>query len=132
MAFNYSGDPTDSNLDWVRWRIGDTIENDGPRPRGSTASNSNYSDDEVNAAVTEEGTKGKAAALLVEILATEWSMYAGSTRTADYQEANRQAEHYRKLGIDLRKKYGGTFVGLAQVAPTRVDGFSDDIDAEET
>jgi hypothetical protein len=130
MAFTYGGDPANSNLEWVRWRIGDTFVNDGPRPRASTAANSNFNDAEIEAAISDEGTKGKAAALMCETLATEWSSFAGTTQLADYSEANRQAEHFRDMAQDLRRKYGSGRV-VTQSAPTRVDGYSDDVDAEE-
>lgn len=128
MTFTYSGTLTD-NTEWVRFTIGDTVSAAGPRP-GST---SNYTDEEIDAVITDAGTKGRAAAFLCETLATEWAAYAGSVSMADYSEnLTARADYFMKRAADLRKQYGGTRAAPTQVAPTRVDGFSDDVDAEET
>lgn len=128
MAFSYTGVLSD-DTQWVRFTIGDTTYEEGPRP-GST---SNYQDEEIDAIIADAGSKGRAAAFLCETLATEWGVYAGSVSMADYSEnLTARAEEFRKRAAELRKQYGGTRAAPTQVAPTRVDGFSNDVDAEET
>ena len=128
MTFTYGGTLTDST-DRVRFEIGDVVSGSGPRPH---ASSTNFADGEIDSIVTEEGSWGPAAAKLMEILANEWTMAAGAVSMADYREDyTSRAEYYRKRSQDLRLQYGGGVV-VTQLAPTRVDGFSDDINAEAT
>lgn len=56
MSWSYSGDPSKSNRDWVRWRVQDT-----------NASNKKQSDAEIDAALVTYGSKERAA---VEVLRT--------------------------------------------------------------
>lgn len=128
MTFTYGGTLTD-NTDRVRFEIGDVVENAGPRPH---ATSTNFSDGEIDSIVTEEGSWGPAAAKLMEVLANEWTAAAGAVSMADYREDyTARAEYFRKRSQDLRQQYGGG-VTVVQYAPIRVDGFSDDVDAEET
>lgn len=129
MAFTYTS-PTNSDADWVRAVIGDTQSSAGPRPYATTASN--FSDAEIAAWITLEGSRGKAAARLFEILAAEWTQEAGKVSLADYKEDfTDRAKGYMAQALVYRKEYGGTQASLSQPTMTRVDGFSNDIDAED-
>ena len=128
MTFTYAG-ALATEAEEIRLAIGDTQENDGPRPYSDSASN--FSDAEVAYALSEEGSVGKAAAYLCEVLAREWASEAGTTKLADFSLASQQAAMYRNLAADLRRKHGGGR-RVTQATITRVDGFSDDVDAEET
>lgn len=127
MTFSYGGTLTDAT-DRVRFEIGDIVSGSGPRPH---ATSTNFSNEEVDAIVTEQGGWGPAAAKLMEILANEWASAAGNVAMADYSENyTARAEYFRKRAQDLRMQYGGG-VAVSQVSVTRVDGYSDDVDAEE-
>lgn len=126
MTFTYTGDLS-TNLDKVRFEIGDRVSGTGPRPDGT-----NFTDAEAGAVITLEGSWQGAVVHLLETLANEWATAAGSVRMADYSEDyTNRAEAYRKRAQDARLRFGiGSSVNQASM--TRVDGFSDDITAEET
>jgi hypothetical protein len=127
-TFTYT-DTLLTDRDKVRFEIGDVVSGSGPRPHSGYT---NFTDNEISAVVTREGSWGAAAAKLAEVLASEWTAAAGDVSMADYRENyTARAEYFRKRAQDLRTQYGGG-VSVTQVAPTRVDGFSDDVDAEET
>jgi len=129
MAFTYT-ETLATDRDKIRFAIGDTIVNDGPRPRATA--NSNFSDAEIAGAVTMEGGWTTAAAFLCEVLAREWAAEAGRTELADYKEDfSNRAQLFADRALELRARYGG-WRQTTQSAPTRVDGFSDSIDSEET
>lgn len=90
MAFTY-----DENLptakDWVRLYIGDTVTGQGVRP-----DDRNFSDEEVNAILTEQGgDKSKATAVLLGVLSTEWSKVADITVGARHESLSDVAAAYR-------------------------------------
>lgn len=125
MTVTYVGDLSTS-LDKVRFEIGDRVSGTGPRPDGT-----NFTDAELNALVTLDGSWQAAAAHALEVLANEWAAAAGSVGMADYREDyTARAEAYRKRAQDVRVQYG---LGPTVLQPsiTRVDGFSDNITAEE-
>ena len=92
----YSGDPATSNKDWVRWKVGDTNSTDQL-----------VSDEEIGAAVTAEGHKALAAAVICEHLAARYSREAdqtindgsGSSRT---RSLSQRAGAFMKLATSLR------------------------------
>jgi hypothetical protein len=129
MTFTYDGSLA-TDVEKVRFDIGDTQENDGPRPDSS-----NYSDEEITAIIAQEGNFGKAIARMYEVLAAEWSAAAGRVEMADYKEDyTKRAEMFMAKAKDARRRWGDSIrtANITQVAPTRVDGFSDDIDANDT
>lgn len=88
----------------LRLTIGDTVTDAGPRPGGR-----NFSDDELDALLRDEGHHpGRAAALAWETLAAEWSTYAGSYRLGPESEEYRQAQMYAQLAAEKRKEVGTT------------------------
>lgn len=125
MAFTYT-DTLLTDRDRVRFEIGDITSGSGPRPDST-----NFSDNEVSAIITAEGSWGAAAARLAEVLANSWATAAGSVSMADYREDyTARAEYWRKRAQDLRKQYGGGR-STSQTVFTRIDGYSDDITSEE-
>jgi len=127
MAFTYT-DTLLTDRDWIRFTIGDVVEDSGPKPDST-----NFSDNEIAAIVADEGTAGRAAAKLCEVLATMWASEAGEVKMADFTEAyTERAEMFLSMARELRKQHGGAVATPVQVAPTRVDGFSNDIDASES
>jgi hypothetical protein len=125
MTFTYSDASISTDLAKVRLEVGDTTQNSGPRPGGS-----NYSDAEINYFLDQETTVGRAAARAFEVLAAEWSRYAGSLGLGPRQQAFQQAQSYRDQARIYRRLHGGAArAGASGVI--RVDAFSDDVDSFE-
>lgn len=126
MTFTYVGTLA-TDLDKVRFEIGDRIPGVGLRPDGS-----NFIDEEINAVVSAEGTWGRGAARLCEVLANEWTNEAGSQRDGDQsRDYTKRAELWRQRAKDLRDQYGGGGSTAASVSVTRVDAYSSDIASDE-
>jgi hypothetical protein len=101
MAFTYDL-TTDPGV--VRFNLGDTVENQGPRP-----DKRNYSDAEIDYLITTE-TAGTiaATALGFEILASEWGAYTieESEGEVDF-DAKEVSDQYFSLANYWRSKPGG-------------------------
>ena len=123
MTFTYLGDGS-TDRDRVRIALRDRIENDGPLP-GDT--DNNWSDEELDGIITNEGKWQRAVAAGYEQLAVAWGTYVDFR--ADGLQVNRSdiADRYQKLAEAQRKRYGysGTTAGVRTI--TRVDGYSDDV-----
>lgn len=103
MAFTYK-DALSTNRDKVRFHIGDTQEDEGPRP-----DKRNFSDNEIAFALsTEDDRVNGAVAYLLEILANEWTAYAIQEREGEVSmDAKEVAKNYRAQAAFWRKKAGG-------------------------
>lgn len=125
MTVTYVGDLS-TDLDCVRFYLNDTVEDSGPRP-----SDANFDDDELNGLLTVEGSWQKAVAAGFERLAAEWrrhpSFSADGLSVSRSDIANGYAEDAKKW----RARYGTTESTVTSNALTRVDGYSDDIAADE-
>jgi hypothetical protein len=120
----YLGDLS-TDLDRVRFAIGDTEVDAGPKPEDE-----NFSDDELNGLLLIEGTWQRAAAAAFENLATLWTnkvtFTAGSQVAANLSDI---AAGYRASALEWRSRYGSADSGGAGTcASTRADGYSDDLD----
>ena len=124
MAFTYNGTLT-TNLDRVRFQIGDVTEDGGPRP-----SDGNFTDAEINQLITNEGTWQRAVAACFERLATEWTRYPSFK--ADGLSLNRSdiAKGYRMQAESWRQQYGRT-VPIAVAGQITKDGYSDDVASDD-
>ena len=80
MAWTYSGDPSKSDRDWVRWRVGDTDSSDKLQ-----------TDAEIDAAVTTYGTKYLAAAQIA------LSIAAGYARRVDTAMGKLKISHSQRV-----------------------------------
>lgn len=93
MTWTYSGDPSSTNLDAVRFLIGDTDTND-----------QQLQDAEVEWLLTENGSVYNAAAAGCETLAAKYARKVdkavGDLRLA----AQQKFEHYRDLAVTLRSR----------------------------
>lgn len=88
----------------LRLLTGDTSDGDGPRPNGG-----NFQDDELDVfLVLEADNMNRAAARIFEVLAAEWSRYAGSYRLGPESEEARQAEAFAARAAEWRSLYGFT------------------------
>jgi H+/Cl- antiporter ClcA len=124
--FSYDTElPTD--MDRVRLYIADTEENSGPRP-----GKANYSDDEVLAVITAEGSWARAVAGFFEILAGEWGPYVDIAVGPRREQLSQVAERFHTMGMDWRRRHGGGGgSGVGTAFPTPVDGYSQDIATDE-
>lgn len=123
MAFTYS-DALSYDRDKVRFHIGDTQEDAGPRP-----DKRNFSDNEIAFALdTEDDRINGTVAYLLEILANEWTAYAIQEREGEVQmDAKEVAANYREQAAFWRTKPGGAdeagrSTGL--ITLTREDAYS--------
>lgn len=117
MTFTYAGAFV-TDLDKVRFEIGDTV-----------SANALFTDEEIAYKLTQYTNILLCAAALCEVLATR---YAGDYKfKTDDQEFDRStiAAGYTARAEALRARAPGG--GLSTIGTTRVDGFSDDLDARE-
>lgn len=134
MRYTYS---LDNYIGQIRFELGDTNTTEdmltGMRPDGSS-----FTDEEIAYAYTAEGNHVmKAVARLCERLAREYSAKAGIQMLQGMSQSYmNMAKNFAKRAEEIRARYGGDFgtdsdATLTQVHPTRVDGFSSDIDAND-
>ena len=124
MAFTYVGDLS-TNLDKVRFYISDTVENSGPQPGSG-----NFTDEELSGLITAEGSYQKAVAAAFETLAGEWSQYVDISVGPRRQAYGQTAKGYEALAKTWRRR-SGSQARAGSRAVTRVDGYSDDIAADQ-
>ena len=94
MAWTYSGDPSDSDRDWVRFRVGDTDSTD---PQ--------LTDGEIDSLVSDEGSKEAAALAAVRaILAKYARLVDKSVGDLHLSYSQRQAS-YQALAERLERLY---------------------------
>lgn len=93
MSWSYSGDPTTSPLDQVRFLIGDTDEN-APL----------LLDAEISFAITEEATPNAAAAYCCETLARKFAKEVDKTIGPLRVSLSQKSKAYQDLAIAFRKK----------------------------
>lgn len=119
MAFTYTG-ALDTDLDKLRFEIGDNVENAGVMPNGA-----NIPDATMSAIITAEGSVGLAAARICESLARAWAKIAASIAIGSRSESNQQSANWTAQAAQLRKQYGerGTTSGLFSVGMQRDDAY---------
>jgi len=123
MAFSYSGDLSTA-LERVRFYIGDTDYEAGPRPASA-----NFSDEEIAGLIAAEVSWQRAVAGAFESLAAQWSLHVSfdadgmlSSQSDVAKAYQAQADKWRSDFGRAAKQSGGTASAL------RVDGYSNDID----
>lgn len=122
MAFTYLEALTEDR-DKVRFRIGDTQEDAGPRP-----DKRNFSDDEITFLLTDEGNVVGAIGQAFEVLANEWESYSIEEKEGEVSfDAKEKAQDYDRRAAKYPHKSGGltTFFGLNYRA---TDDAGDDIE----
>lgn len=107
-----------TNRGKVRFNLGDTVEDQGPRPDGR-----NFWDDEIDHLLTEETTVTAATAFGFEILASEWVSFSIAEREDDYNyDAKETANNYANFAKEWRAKPdGGTGSGSLQAGVLTLD-----------
>ena len=128
MGFTYLGTGV-TDLDNIRMLIQDTSENSGIKPEGK-----NFSDEEIAARLSVEGTVNRTVANLYEILSVSWSTWV-TTRVDDGRSESRSdvSKVFAKRAKEWRDiyGYGESTSTMVNSFVTRKDGYSDDIDSGE-
>ena len=128
MTFTYTGD-LGTDLDRVRFHIGDTVSGSGPQP-----ADGNFTDAELGGLISTHGSWQRAVAAGLDNLATLWRRYPSFK--ADGLSLNRSdiADGFAEQATAWRKKYGLS-TGVSTVgsrAPIPVDGYSSDVAIDAT
>lgn len=125
MSFTYNEALT-TDRDKVRFRIGDTQANAGPRP-----DKRNFSDAEIAFVLSEEGSRVNGAiAHSFEILASEWTAWALRDKEGETEiDAKEVSSYYSELALTWRAKLGGSSEAersIGIITLTRTDAYTDD------
>jgi hypothetical protein len=116
-----------TDLDKARFYVGDTVSASGPKPAGG-----NFTDGELNALVTLEGSWQRAVAGCFEILSALWSQQTSFSADGISVSQSDTAQRYRELAEKWRRDAGGGVNATSGTsAITRIDGYSDDVTNEE-
>ena len=119
MAFTYYGDRS-TDLDKVRFNIGDTVNGGGPLP-----SSGNFTDAELSALISEAGSVDAATALALDAIAVRWNLYANITVGPRREELSQIADAFRATAAQWRDDHAvhsSSSAGARYL--TRVDGYS--------
>ncbi len=125
MTFSYD-ETLAANLDQLRFKIGDTIENSGPRPVGL---NTNFSNETLNALLAAAGSTNTvllAAIAAADSLISEWTRHAGTEREGKVTKSLKDVADFwkkQKENWEQEANSGSQFVGFVQVE--REDAYSD-------
>jgi hypothetical protein len=123
MSFTYNLATTVGQL---RLEIGDHTSGTGVRPDGS-----NFSDEELEAILTQEGdVLGRGIARACEILANAWATFADLTVGPRSEKLSQVAARFEKRAAALRMQYGGGSTGATAVGIIRADGYQSTSDPE--
>lgn len=125
MTVTYVGDLS-TDLDKARFYLNDTVEGSGPKP-----SDGNFSDAELNGLIAAEGSWQKAVAAGFETLAAAWRPLTDIRVGSRAESLSKIADGFAKDAEKWRAQYGGTASSVTSSAWTRVDGYSDDVAADE-
>ncbi len=105
MTFDYNlshSDATKVLISKVRFEIGDTVLDTGPRPNGT-----NFSNEEVEYWLDAESDHTmRASAAGLETLARQWSLVPNTRLGPHGETASQIAEAYAKRAAELRSQYG--------------------------
>ena len=93
-----------------------------------TAEPALFTDEELQAFLTNEGTVTGAAAAAAEALWFRFSQLVDFQTDDQRFDNSKRVASWQALAIKLRQQAGG----VSSVSMTKVDGYSDDIDASET
>lgn len=126
MSFIYE-DSLSTNRDKIRFYIGDTTYESGPKPAGE-----NFTDEELAGLVTIEGSWQRAVAACFETLAANWAQHPNFSADGVSVSQSDTAKHYREQAAAWRRTAGsGALVVSGIAAVTRIDGYSYDVSNED-
>jgi len=103
MTFTYNGDGA-TDLDKIRFKIGDTVEDAGVLPGAGSATN--FTDEEIGWILTDEGSINRTIAGLYEALATRWANYVDTQVGSRDEKLSQKAKMYKALADKWRDEYG--------------------------
>lgn len=126
MTFTYAG-TLSTDLDKIRFKIGDTTSGSGPKPSGG-----NYTDEEIAGLLTLEGSVNRTIAALYENLAAIWAHYVDTQIGPRDEKLSQVANRYWNLAKEWRDEYGTSTSTLSTGFVTRQDAYSDDIDSGQS
>lgn len=101
MTWSYSGDPTTSSLDEMRFVLGDTTPNNGLDPNNELLQN-----EEISYALIKYSDFFTAAVVLCEAIIAKFTRMVDERTGDETVYASKKAEQYRQLAEDLRRKIG--------------------------
>ncbi len=125
MAFTYTDDLSTDRAK-VRFYLQDTVEDAGPRP-----GNGNFSDAEIDGLIVIGGSWQRAVAAGYESLAAAWATYVDRTVGPRKQSLSQIAARWAAQATAWRAQYGLSAGASTVVYPIRIDGYSQDIAADE-
>jgi len=129
MTFTYLG-TLSTDLDKVRFYSGDSSNapDAGIKPGGY-----NFQDAEIVGLITAEGTWQRAVAAVYEALAALFAQEVDEKNDKISMTYSQKAARYQALAEKWRKDYGRSTGGgtVTTSAMTRIDGYSDDVAADE-
>lgn len=127
MTFTYLGTLA-TDVDKVRFYTGDTSNapDVGIKPGGV-----NFTDEELSGLVTAEGKWQRAVAAVYEALAALFAQEVDEREGEKSTSYSQKAKQYAALAKEWRTQHGHSTSGVLVYAMTRVDGYSDDIPADE-
>lgn len=123
MTFTYTGTLA-TNLDFIRFKIGDRASGAGPLPSGG-----NFTDEEINGLLAIEGTKERTVAALFEMLAGAWAKAGLSEIGPRKEDLKETSKHFLALAKQWREDYGSAVSSVTSGFVTRVDGYSQATDS---
>lgn len=124
MAFTYRGTLT-TDLDRVRFHLGDTTYGAGPRP-----ADANFTDAELSALVTLEGSWQRAVAASFERLAAEWVRYPNFATDGLRVDRGAIATGYAAQATQWRRDFPKP-VGVKVAGQITKDAYSDDVTSDD-
>ena len=125
MTFTYT-DTLLTDRDRIRFYLQDVVTGSGPKP-----SDGNFTDNEVAALVTVEGSWQRAVAAGFETLASAWRRYPNFKADGLTLSRSDIADGYAEQALEWRRRHGYGITTAGSRAVTRQDGYSDDIDSTE-
>ena len=124
MTLTYVGDYS-TDLDKVRFHIGDIVASGGPRP-----ADANYTDEVLTPLITAAGSWERAVAMLLDNLAVEWTRHATIRVGPRSQDFSDVARGYRLQAKEWRNDHN-ILPGVIVAGVIRVDGYSDDVTSDD-
>ena len=123
MAFTYRGTLA-TDLDRVRFSLGDTVSGAGPRP-----ADANFTDAELNGLIALEGNWQRAVAAGFERLAAEWVRYPNFSTDGLRVDRSDIAAGFQAQAAKWRKDFPRP-VGVKVAGQITKDAYSDDVTSD--
>lgn len=123
MSWNYSKDPSKSDKDWIRWRLGDTDENEQL-----------FSDQEIQAALDQEGDRNRALLVSAQALHAQYLRKVDSRMGELEFDYGQRAREIRRLIDQLEKEMLVASVAApwaASISKAEKQAIEDDSDRTE-